>query len=70
MKTTASVLWLLGFCGAMLAHAQITSFTHVIVIVQENRKLRNFYVEPSVSPIAFSGASKFDHTNQGWPDIP
>jgi phospholipase C len=43
MKTTAGVLFLLGFCGATRARAQITSFRHVIVIVQENRSPDNLF---------------------------
>jgi phospholipase C len=43
MKPTAKVLFLLGLCGTMLARAQITSFQHVIVIVQENRTPDNLF---------------------------
>jgi phospholipase C len=43
MKTTARVLFLLSFCGAALSQAQISSFQHVIVIVQENRSPDNLF---------------------------
>jgi phospholipase C len=43
MKTTVRALCLLSFCGATLAHAQISSFKHVIVIVQENRSPDNLF---------------------------
>jgi phospholipase C len=43
MKTISRVLFLLSFCGATLAHAQISSFQHVIVIVQENRSPDNLF---------------------------
>jgi phospholipase C len=43
MKTTIKVLLLLVLCGAMLAQAQISSFKHVIVIIQENRSPDNLF---------------------------
>jgi phospholipase C len=43
MKATTRVLFLLSFCGATLAPAQISSFQHVIVIVQENRSPDNLF---------------------------
>jgi phospholipase C len=42
MKTIARVS-LLCFCGVSLAHAQISSFQHVIVVVQENRTPDNLF---------------------------
>ena len=42
MKTTAKVLLLLSFCGA-IAQAQISSFSHVIIVVQENRTPDNLF---------------------------
>jgi phospholipase C len=43
MKAIAKVLFLLSFFGAVLAHAQISSFQHVIVIIQENRSPDNLF---------------------------
>jgi phospholipase C len=43
VKPTAKVLILLGLAGSMLAHAQISSFKHVIVVVQENRSPDNLF---------------------------
>jgi phospholipase C len=43
MRPTARVLFFLGFCGAIFVHAQISSFKHVIVVVQENRSPDNLF---------------------------
>jgi phospholipase C len=43
MKTTIKVLFLLVLCGANLAPAQISSFKHVIVVIQENRSPDNLF---------------------------
>ena len=42
MKMTAKVLLLLSFCGA-IAQAQISSFSHVIIVLQENRTPDNLF---------------------------
>jgi phospholipase C len=43
MKLTAKGLWLLASLGAIPAHAQISNFQHIIVIVQENRTPDNLF---------------------------
>jgi phospholipase C len=43
MNLTTKVLSLLGFFGTTFVHAQISSFQHVIVIVQENRSPDNLF---------------------------
>jgi len=75
MKTIAGVLVLLGFCGAMLAHAQISSFSHVIVIVQENRTPDNLFQGLCSSPFGTSSScsttptgSQYDIQTTAWLD--
>src|SRR5580700_9464303 len=75
MKTTAKVLWLLSFCGAMLAHAQISSFSHVIIIVQENRTPDNLFQGLCSSPFGTSKScstsptgSQYDIQTKNWLD--
>ncbi len=47
MNLTVKAVFLLAFCGTscgtLLAHGQITSFKHVIVVVQENRTPDNLF---------------------------
>jgi phospholipase C len=75
MKTTAKVLWLLSFWGAMLAHAQISNFSHVIVIVQENRTPDNLFQGLCSSPFGTSKScstsptgSQYDIQTKNWLD--
>jgi phospholipase C len=75
MKSTIKVLLLLIFCGAMLAHAQITTFTHVIVVIQENRSPDNLFQGLCSSPFGTSKScsitptsSQYDIQTSGWYD--
>src|ERR1700746_594836 len=47
---------LLLLCGTLLAHAQISRFEHVIVIVQENRTPDNLFQGLCRSPFGTSGS--------------
>ncbi len=75
MKTTAKVLFLLSFCGAVLAHAQISNFSHVIVIVQENRTPDHLFQGLCTSPFGTSKScstsptgSQYDIQTRNWLD--
>ncbi len=75
MKTTIKVLLLLVFCGAMLAQAQISSFQHVIVIVQENRSPDNLFQGLCTPPFGNSKScstsptgSQYDIQTSKWLD--
>ncbi len=75
MKPATKVLFLLSFCGAMLAHAQISSFQHVIVIVQENRSPDNLFQGLCTSPFGSSKScstsptgSQYDIQTKNWLD--
>ncbi len=54
MKLIAKALLLLGFLGPVFAHAQISSFQHVIVIIQENRTPDNLFQGLCSSPFGSS----------------
>jgi phospholipase C len=60
MKATARLIFLLSLWGATLAHAQISSFSHVIIIVQENRTPDNMFQGLCKPPF---GSSKTCSTN-------
>jgi phospholipase C len=75
MKTSAKLLFLLSFCGAILAHAQISNFTHVIVIVQENRTPDNLFQGLCTAPFGKSSdcntkptGSEYDIQTTNWVD--
>jgi phospholipase C len=75
MKPTARALFLLGFCGAIFAHAQISSFKHVIVIIQENRSPDNLFQGLCSSPFGTSKScsitptgSQYDIQTSKWFD--
>jgi phospholipase C len=75
MKPTAKVLLLLSFCGAMLARAQISSFSHVIVVIHENRTPVNLFQGLCSSPFGTSKScsttptgSQYDILTSNWPD--
>jgi phospholipase C len=54
VKLTTKVLLLLGSLGSVFAHAQISSFQHVIVIIQENRTPDNLFQGLCTSPFGSS----------------
>ena len=57
MKLFAKVAaLLLGAAGSLLASAQISSFTHIIVVVQENRSPDNLFQGLCIPPYGSSGA--------------
>jgi phospholipase C len=75
MKRTAKSLILLGCCGPIFAHAQISSFQHVIVIVQENRTPDNLFQGLCVAPFGNSSScstsptgSQYDIQTSNWVD--
>ena len=75
MKPTAKALFLLGFCGVIFAHAQISSFKHVIVIIQENRSPDNLFQGLCSSPFGTSKScsitptgSQYDIQTSKWFD--
>ena len=75
MKFTAAGLILLSFCGTVLAHAQISSFQHVIVIVQENRSPDNLFQGLCTAPFGNSSScstsptgSQYDIQTSKWLD--
>src|ERR1039458_3871199 len=75
MKPTAKILFLLTFCGAMLAHAQISSFSHVILVIQENRSPDNLFQGLCTSPFGSSKScsitptgSQYDIQTSNWLD--
>ncbi len=75
MKPTAKIVFLLGLCGAIFAHAQISSFKHVIVVVQENRSPDNLFQGLCTSPFGTSNScssnptgSQYDIQTSNWLD--
>jgi phospholipase C len=54
MKVISISLILLGFSGTMLARAQISSFQHVIIVIQENRSPDNLFQGLCSSPFGSS----------------
>ena len=74
MRPTARVLLLLGCCG-LFAHAQISSFEHVILVVQENRSPDNLFQGLCSSPFGTSAScsitptgSQYDIQTSAWLD--
>ena len=75
MKTTAKILCTLVFCGAIFAHAQISSFSHIILVVQENRTPDNLFQGLCTSPFGSSKScstsptgSQYDIQTKNWAD--
>src|SRR5580700_5140672 len=75
MKSTVKVLLLLTFCGAMLVQAQISSFKHVIVVIQENRTPDNLFQGLCAAPFGNSKScsasptgSQYDIQRSQWLD--
>jgi phospholipase C len=75
MKPTAKALFLLGFCGAVFGHAQISSFKHVIVVVQENRSPDNLFQGLCTPPFGKSSScstkptgSQYNIQTSNWLD--
>ncbi len=75
MKHSVMLLCLLICCGAVLVHAQISSFKHVIVIVQENRSPDNLFQGLCTSPFGTSSScsitptgSQYDILTSNWLD--
>jgi len=75
MRPTARILFLLGFFSPIFAHAQISNFTHVIVIVQENHTPDNLFQGLCVPPFGKSSdcstsptGSQYDIQTKNWVD--
>ena len=75
MKTIVRILFLFCLCGAMLAHAQISSFQHVIIVIQENRSPDNLFQGLCTSPFGKSSScstqptgSQYDILTSNWLD--
>ena len=75
MKLNYKGLLLLGFCGTILAHAQISSFEHVIIVIQENRTPDNMFYYLCSAPFGKSsscsttpGSSQYDILTSNWLD--
>jgi phospholipase C len=75
MKLTFKALFLLVFFGTPLAHAQISSFTHVIVVIQENRTPDNLFYYLCSPPFGTSSScsttpntSQYDILTKNWLD--
>jgi phospholipase C len=75
MKPTLKILCLFSLCGAILAHSQISSFKHVIVVIQENRTPDNLFQGLCTSPFGTSSScsitptgSQYDILTSNWLD--
>jgi phospholipase C len=75
MKLTFKGLLLLGFFGTILAHAQISSFQHIIIVIQENRSPDNMFQGLCTSPFGTSkscntkpSGSQYDILTSNWLD--
>ena len=75
MKPPAKVVFLLGFCGGLLAPAQISNFQHVIVVVQENRTPDNLFQGLCTAPFGKQSScstsptgSQYDIQTSNWLD--
>lgn len=73
MKLNYKGLLLLGFCGTILAHAQISSFKHVIIVIQENRTPDNLFYYLCSAPFGTSSScsttpdsSQYDILTSNW----
>jgi phospholipase C len=69
------LLLLLGFVWALPVHAQINSFTHIIVVIQENRTPDNLFQGLCTSPFGTSKScsttptsSQYDILTSNWLD--
>lgn len=70
-----AVLTIVGCCAASLASAQIASFQHIVVIVQENRTPDNLFQGLCVAPYgsaascsATPSAGQYDIQTEQWKD--
>ena len=68
-------LLLLGLCCAISAHAQISSFSHIVIVVQENRTPDNLFQGLCTSPFGTSDScsttptgSQYDIQTTKWAD--
>lgn len=75
MKLAFKGLLLLCFCGTIFAHAQISSFQHVILVIQENRTPDNLFQGLCSSPYGKSSScstsptsSQYDIQTSKWTD--
>ncbi len=75
MKPAVNILLLLAWLGTGLAHAQISSFQHVVVIVQENRTPDNLFQGLCATPRAAANlcstmpnASQYNIQTNNWLD--
>jgi phospholipase C len=76
MKLTGRIAFLLmSFAGSFLAHAQITSFKHVILVIQENRTPDNLFQGLCSAPYGTSAScntspdnSEYDIQTSNWID--
>jgi len=75
MKLAARSLLLLGFCGTIFAHAQISNFQHVIIVFQENRTPDNLFQGLCSAPFGTSSScstkptgSQYDIQTKNWLD--
>jgi len=66
MKAPAKVLLLLTFFGAMFAHAQISSFQHVIIVFQENRSPDNLFQGLCSAPFGTSNSCSTSPTGSQY----
>jgi phospholipase C len=66
MKVIAKRLILLGFCGTIFAHAQISSFQHIIVVVQENRSPDNLFQGLCTPPFGKSSSCSTSPTSSQY----
>jgi phospholipase C len=75
MKRIATIIFLLSFCGTIGAHAQISSFQHVIIVIQENRSPDNLFYNLCSPPYGTSAScsttptgSQYDILTSNWLD--
>src|SRR5271166_2823917 len=75
MKLISKSLFLLGFFGTILVHAQISSFQHIIIVIQENRSPDNMFQGLCTSPFGNSNScstkptgSQYDILTSNWLD--
>jgi phospholipase C len=74
MRLTATILVLLLCCGT-IAHAQISSFEHIIIVVQENRSPDNLFYALCSAPYGSSkscstspSSTQYDIKTSNWLD--
>src|SRR5580704_3975066 len=75
MKLISKCLLVLGFCATILAQAQISSFKHVIIVIQENRTPDNLFYYLCSPPFGNSSScstkptgSQYDILTTNWLD--